>query len=831
MVYTNNIDSFISAIQDTGIKAPETVVADGQFHRFSSNGKPNDKAGYYILFSNPNGLMAGIFGCWRLQEEHRWSSKSKSTLSLEDKLTIQQLQEKAKARLQEKAKLRSDYAASIIKSAEPAKPDHAYAKRKNSIPTYGALWKNDILCSEFFDSPESTGKLKDVLIIPLYDKEGSVISVQAITGDGSKFFMSGGLTKGGMFTFKGETDNVYIVEGYATAATVFDATGKTVVCAFNANNLLVVAPIVKELFPDSKIIVAADNDAIKESAGKGNKGKAVAEKLFESEALPYSMPTFDSIADGTDWNDYACIHGNESVTKALSDNLVEPIKPSESFEEALELLRKEPDNSHIFKEALKHIDEAEILLKSRMKKQLKELTGVPFKDMNTCLAEMTKAKAMDELSHGDITRKFVDRVGETELVGAYGSMWTYNPDTGLWSNMTLQKLSTKLPYLFNEQVRCQRVPDYRVIASHIYDLKEEQGFFENAPLGVNTPDGFLCVQESQVVLEEANPLHRARHRLNFNPAEKDAKPKAFLKMLEEAFADCYPDEQIRQLRMGLGLSMFGMMPQLQKAIFLYGAAGSGKSVIIKVIESMVPEDASASVSPFEFDDPYQRAALAGKRFNFVPEMEKDKFMPSSQFKAIVGGDKVGAREPHGKVFTHTPCAANLFSSNHRPKTKDHSEGYYRRLYIFHFKNTKPESERDPGLLDLIISEELPAILRWLIEGVEDYLSNGLYISPAHSDCLVQWKSEGNSVQGWLDDREENGIKPRLNGEIRKPLKLSEGYEIYRNWCSRSGISPYKKTDFIQHMETLGYIISLNCGYRVFSNLSPHLPVVLSNNAA
>ncbi|CZF77200.1 DNA primase TraC [Grimontia celer] len=822
---------FAQAMEQAGLVAPQELLADGKFHRFSSNGKPADKAGFYVLHSHINGIMAGVFGCWRSDIKQTWSSVERSTASLESKLVVKLLLGKAKKATAAVEQSRVNYVSLIVESAEPAKSCHPYAKKKGGISVKGAYWKRLIPRSEYFDNPLLQGNLENVLLVPVYDKDGKPTSLQAITEDGSKFFMGKGNTKGGMFTFWGTPETVYVAEGFATAASIHDTTGATVVCAFNANNLLVVAPIVKSKYEASNVIVAADNDATKEAQGKGNKGKDVAQKLFEAEALPYSMPSFKSVDEGTDWNDYACIHGNEAVATALLANLVEPSKPIETFEEAIECLKTDPKNTQAFDKALTNISQANALFKSGMMNQLKELTSVPLKDMKDRMGELAALEKPIDKSHGDMANDLVKDAGKTEMVGAYGSLWTYQANSGVWEEKTLSKLSADIFRKFNGQKLCKRATDYHSIAGFAYELQKEQDFFENAPFGVNTPEGFLSIQDGSVVLEEANPLHRARHRLEFTPADNGAEPKLFLTMLREAFAGCYPEEQIRQLRMAFGLSMFGMMSEQQRAVFLYGAAGSGKSVALKVLSSMLPDDAIASVSPYVFDNEYQRAALAGKRFNFVPEMEKDNPVPSAQFKSIVGGDKVGAREPHGKVFTYTPCATNWFNGNHYPKTTDHTEGFYRRWYVVHFNNTKPDSERDPGLLERIVAEELPAILRWSIDGVEDYLANGLYMSPAHFNCLTQWKGEGNSVQGWLNDHCENYIELRSNGSMKKPLRVSEGYALYRDWCIRCGVRAYKKATFIQHMEALGHTGSLYNGYRVFSRLAATMAVVLEMKAA
>ena len=48
MISTIEID-FIQEIKKAGIEPPENIAVDGQFHRFSSDGRPSDKPGWYVL--------------------------------------------------------------------------------------------------------------------------------------------------------------------------------------------------------------------------------------------------------------------------------------------------------------------------------------------------------------------------------------------------------------------------------------------------------------------------------------------------------------------------------------------------------------------------------------------------------------------------------------------------------------------------------------------------------------------------------------------------------------------------------------------------------------
>nr|WP_255725301.1 phage/plasmid primase, P4 family [Photobacterium sp. OFAV2-7] len=273
-----------------------------------------------------------------------------------------------------------------------------------------------------------------------------------------------------------------------------------------------------------------------------------------------------------------------------------------------------------------------------------------------------------------------------------------------------------------------------------------------------------------------------------------------------------------------GLALFGLQSKEQRAVLLYGAAGSGKSLYLKMIEALVPKEYRTSVSPLHMDSDYKNAALAGKRVNLVPEIDKDKPVPSAEFKAIIGGDTMSAREPYGKVFTFTPEAACWFNGNYYLTTKDHSEGFWRRWSIVHFANSKPERERDPKLLAQIIEQELPAVLAWAIREVQDYLDNDLFLSSAHHACIQEWKLDGNSISSWLNDVEDSAVGERKHRMSVPPLKVSHAYTIYKDWCHHNNRKPYNKTAFKAYIVNNGYPDSKYNGYSCNTTLYDARPL-------
>jgi putative DNA primase/helicase len=107
--------------------------------------------------------------------------------------------------------------------AAPATGEHPYLKRKRIAP-HGLRVDTD-------------GRL----IVPVRDRKGDIQSLQFITGDGVNRFLPGGHVAGNYYAIGSPGETLCVAEGFATAATIHEATGQAVAVAFNAGNLEAVA--------------------------------------------------------------------------------------------------------------------------------------------------------------------------------------------------------------------------------------------------------------------------------------------------------------------------------------------------------------------------------------------------------------------------------------------------------------------------------------------------------------------------------------------------------------------------------------------------------------
>ena len=239
-------DQLRDAIISANLIAPEEIIMDGQIHRFKSTAKAKDKSGWYIVYAE--GTPMGRFGCWRSGVEGSFKAEVGRKYTAAEEMSFIKRMAEAKSLRDAELQLQRDLTANTVEliwsECTAAHPEHPYLKRKG-IGVHGARVTGD-------------GRL----VVPLYDEDGDISSLQYISADGKKLYHTGGAT-GSRFWLLGEIDKtLYIAEGFATAVAIREATGQAVVVAYSASNLVPVTEIMRRKYGATQdIVIVADNDA------------------------------------------------------------------------------------------------------------------------------------------------------------------------------------------------------------------------------------------------------------------------------------------------------------------------------------------------------------------------------------------------------------------------------------------------------------------------------------------------------------------------------------------------------------------------------------------
>jgi putative DNA primase/helicase len=299
------IEHFRLAIAAAGLEAPDSIHSDGAIHRFSTNGRRGDDSGWYMLHTD--GIAAGAFGCWRAGLQSSWCAKSDNAMTDAEREAhrqrIKAMQAKREADTLAIQQQASQTAAALWQEAAPAPAAHEYLTRKRIKP-HGAK----------FDGHR--------LLIPLRDTAGTFHSLQNIAPDGEKRFMPGGRVKGCYHSIGKPAGVLIVCEGYATGASIHEATGQAVAVAFNAGNVEAVALALRAKYPALKIIVAADDDHLTD----GNPGMTKATAAAQAVRGMVAVPSFPAGRpdEATDFNDLHQLAGAQAV-KACIEAAIESV--------------------------------------------------------------------------------------------------------------------------------------------------------------------------------------------------------------------------------------------------------------------------------------------------------------------------------------------------------------------------------------------------------------------------------------------------------------------------------------------------------------------------
>ena len=297
---------FLRAISTAGIKPPQNVVIDDQIHRFSTNDKIGDNAGWYVL-KNHGDFTFGAFGDWRTGIQEKWSSKDESQMSEVEKdemwKEIRRIKKSNEEDRLQKQKKVAEEAERIWGSAELAESDHPYLVRKG-VKSYG-------LKKVKYDGLE-------VLLVPLVDEFGKIWSFQRIYPDqrrADKILLKNGRTSGLYFTIGDLSIQRVVCEGYATGASIHAATGYCVHVAFNAWNLKAVAQTIRKLHSDVELFIAADDD----HKTDGNPGVTKATEAARSSNAIIAIPVWSKERGekDTDFNDLFNSEGPQSINNCF----------------------------------------------------------------------------------------------------------------------------------------------------------------------------------------------------------------------------------------------------------------------------------------------------------------------------------------------------------------------------------------------------------------------------------------------------------------------------------------------------------------------------------
>ena len=792
----NHLDAFRDAISAAGLTPPTDIIGDGKLHRFSSSGQPRDESGWYKFFDDDR--PAGAFGCWRADISSTWKSSNPQEFTPAERETYKQRMRDAEAaraaELIAATAHAAQAAASLWSQSSPA-DDHNYLVRKG-ITGEGARVHGDML------------------LIPMKHGPKQLVGLQRIYPDGSKRFIKGTPLSGAYCTIGAPAKNgvVVICEGYATGASIRQATGHCVVVAFNAGNLTNVAKKIRAALPAATIVIAADDDAwtvYPETHAKAgqpwNPGMESAHAAAVATGSLLTSPRWygDRPEKHTDFNDLHLDEGLDAVSECIY-HAEDPTPPGKTRLAADQVQHAQPasgvENSGSDRaggqptpsEVAGHQEPGPVILQAPGS-VVAPGTIAPTGSVVQILPAISDQLAPD-CSDDDLAGQHLERMQRNTLwCEMWGRWMVWNGDRWLRdeTNMVLDVVRQSCRLAANNvltnpeldpgkrQRQADKIASFRTITSverlsrTFRSVASHPDEWDRDLWALNTPGGVVDLRTGAIRPHARDD--RFTKITNVTPA---AGCPTWLDFLQRATGG--NNDLIGFLKRMCGYALTGEVRE-HALFFVYGTGGNGKGTFLNTITHIMGDYQRVSGSETFTESPGDRhttelARLQGARLVTAQETEEGKRWAESRIKALTGGDPITARFMRQDDFTFLPQFKLVIVGNHKPSFRSVDDAIKRRLHLIPFTTVLQPGEKDPMLPEKLRAES-SGILQWMIEGCVEWAANGLQAPQIVKESTEEYLGAEDSLQQWIDECCDIGPGFAASKAL---------FSSWSSWCDSSG---------------------------------------------
>ncbi len=370
----------------------------------------------------------------------------------------------------------------------------------------------------------------------------------------------------------------------------------------------------------------------------------------------------------------------------------------------------------------------------------------------------------------------------------------YNYDSGVYAPLQIDDVRS---VILNEMLK-DGLTNYRKVSSvsdKIACFKSIDGRTftheeENPnPNIINLKNGLLDI--STYMLAEHTPHYLSTSQIPLQYEREAQCPKWRAFILDIMDGDT---EQARLLQQLAGYALTTDV-RYAKAFVLFGSGANGKSLFTRMISKIVGQQNVSSVNLTTLNKQFGLTGLVGKKVNLIDEISGNYF-ESNVIKALISGEKLSAEIKYRpEPLEFFPSTKLIFSVNELPKINDTTPGLYRRFIIVPFNKTYVNN---PDLtLEDKLTEELPGILNWAIEGLKSLRAEGRFSeSKKNFDMMNIFKMDNSPLVEFL----QANYEPAPKGEESKyTIPSAQLYSEYKNYCLDNGYKHKSLANFTREM--------------------------------
>lgn len=410
--------------------------------------------------------------------------------------------------------------------------------------------------------------------------------------------------------------------------------------------------------------------------------------------------------------------------------------------------------------------------------------------------------------HSEIALAVLEDLEQVYSVRRHAEMlWKYTGSN--WEKLEQADVMAKIARDYGQLAAARRHSDHRGIYSTMINLAEG-GLKRIDSSGVNFANGFLT-EDLELVDHDPDQGMVYTLPIRYVP-EMSGKSHQFFDFLQGSWGqDKDREAKIAALQEALCVTLFGMGPRYQRAILLKGVAKSGKSQLLTIAQSLVPDGAKCFVPPNEWADRFMPAQMHEKLINVCGELSESKRIDGQKFKDIIAGDEMSAQHKGAAIFKFRPNCTHWFASNHAPKTEDSSEGFNRRWLILEFNYPVKDKERKIDIGDIIVSEERESIVAWAVQAMPRLKENNEFTLPdSHTQLIREIAQANNSVRFFMEESPKVRVQQDDSKKTTNRTSETKLYKEYWSFClGPGGARPVGSRVFRQRLRELQTELDFN----------------------
>lgn len=209
--------------------------------------------------------------------------------------------------------------------------------------------------------------------------------------------------------------------------------------------------------------------------------------------------------------------------------------------------------------------------------------------------------------------------------------------------------------------------------------------------------------------------------------------------------------------------------------------------------------------------------LVNKLVNIDADVDKNAQNYEAEFKIITSGEPIACNQKFIATFEFIPQCKIVLAANAFPKITDHSSAFYKRLILIPLDRIFEEAEQNKQLKFELL-QELPGILNWAVQGLQNLKKRGLFEQHDFmKDAVKELEDENNPINVFFAEHIEADVSANFY------IEKGDLYNKYIDWCNltntgKLSLARFSSCVFKKYHRFTPKSARIEAGKRIWRNL-------------